>query len=48
VNVKKFVAAAAAGRTTMRSGRNLRWRRAKRRPISDAELRQLVGLPPAI
>ena len=38
-------AAATAGLTAMRCGRNLWWRRARRRPISDAELRQLVGLP---
>ena len=40
-------AAAIAGLMAMRSGRNLRWWRARRRPITDDELRQLVGMPPA-
>jgi hypothetical protein len=40
-------AAVTAGLITMRSGRNRRWRPARRRTMSDEELRELVGIRPA-
>jgi len=39
-------AAATAGLITTRSGWNRRWRRARRRTMSDEELRELVGIRP--
>jgi hypothetical protein len=40
--LKKFLAATAVD--TMRTGRNRRWRPAKRHRMSDDELRELLGL----
>jgi hypothetical protein len=39
-------AGVTAGLITMLGGRNRRWRRARRRTISDEELRELVGIRP--
>ena len=41
-----FWAAVTAGLITMRSGSKRRWRPARRRPMSDEELRELVGIRP--